>query len=225
MRILAIDIGGSKIKCMMEPWTERRVALSGPAYSPAKFVEDIRSLVQNEVFDAVTIGFPAPIKHGRPAREPINLGPGWMSFDYAKAFGCRVKLLNDAAMQAVGSYQGGRMFFMGLGTGLGTALIDESHLIPLEVAHLPYRKRSYEAYLGEHSKEQIGKKAWREEVAAVVAHFRRAFLPDYIVLGGGNARELKEIPEGCRLGDNTLAFLGGFRVWDEQWGSSVPELR
>lgn len=222
MRILAIDIGGSKIKCLMSDWPERRTAPSGPMYSPPRFVDDVRALVKDEAFDRVTIGFPAPIRHGRLARDPVNLGPGWSSFDYSSAFGCPVKVLNDAAMQAVGSYEGGRMLFLGLGTGLGSALIDESHLIPLELAHLPYRKRTYEAYLGEREKERVGKKEWREEVAAVIAHFRRAFLPDYVVLGGGNARELKEIPEGCRLGDNNLAFVGGFRVWDPQWASSVP---
>jgi polyphosphate glucokinase len=224
MRILAIDVGGSKTKCLLSGETERRVAPSGPGYTPERFVDDVKRLVAGERFDRVTIGFPAPIKQGHPAKEPVNLGTGWMPFDYRAAFNCPVKFVNDAAMQAVGSYQGGRMVFLGLGTGLGTAMIDESHLIALEAAHLPYKKRlSFEEWVGNAAKERLGKRRWREEVAEVCAIFRRTFLPDYIVLGGGNAKELKEVPEGCRLGDNSLAFLGGFRVWDREWASSVPE--
>jgi polyphosphate glucokinase len=224
MRILAIDVGGSKAKCLLSGETERRTAVSGPTYTPDRFVADMLQLVGSEPFERVTIGFPAPIHGGRPAKEPVNLGGGWMDFDYRAAFGRPVKFVNDAAMQAVGSYQGGRMLFLGLGTGLGTALVDEGHLIALEAAHLPYKKRkTFEQWLGNASKEKLGKKTWREEVAAVSAIFRRAFLPDYIVLGGGNAKELRELPEGCRLGDNSLAFAGGFRVWDPEWASSVPE--
>ncbi len=224
MRILAIDVGGSKAKCLLSGETERRTAVSGPTYTPERFVADMMQLVGGEPFDRVTIGFPAPIRGGRPGKEPVNLGGGWMDFDYRAAFGRPVKFVNDAAMQAVGSYQGGRMMFLGLGTGLGTALIDEGHLIALEAAHLPYKKRkTFEQWLGNASKEKLGKKVWREEVAAVSAIFRRAFLPDYIVLGGGNAKELRELPEGCRLGDNSLAFTGGFRVWDPEWAASVPE--
>lgn len=224
MRILAIDVGGSKAKCLLSGETERRTAESGPEYTPERFVADMRRLVANETFDRVTIGFPAPIKNGRPAKEPVNLGGGWTTFDYRAAFGCPVKFVNDAAMQAVGSYQGGRMMFLGLGTGLGTAMIDEGHLVALEVAHLPYKKRkTFEQWVGNAAKEKLGKKVWREEVAAVCAIFRRTFLPDYIVLGGGNAKELRELPEGCRAGDNNLAFAGGFRVWDNEWSTSVPE--
>lgn len=224
MRILSIDVGGSKAKCLLSGETERRTAPSGPDYTPDRFVDDVKRLVGAEPFDRVTIGFPAPIRLGRPAKEPVNLGGGWMGFDYRGAFGCPVKFVNDAAMQAVGSYQGGRMMFLGLGTGLGTALIDEGHLIALEAAHLPYKKRkTFEQWVGNAAKESLGKKAWREEVAEVCAIFRRTFLPDYIVLGGGNAKELKALPEGCRLGDNNLAFAGGFRVWDPEWTTSVPE--
>jgi polyphosphate glucokinase len=225
MRILAIDIGGSKVKCLWQGLAERRAAPSGPDYTPEKFLADIKELTKGETFDAVTIGFPAPIRNGRPSREPVNLGPGWSTFDYRAAFACPVKIVNDAAMQAVGSYQGGRMLFLGLGTGLGTALVDNSHLVALEAAHLPYKKRrTFEQWVGNASKEKLGKRMWRLEVARVCSIFRTAFLPDYIILGGGNAKELKELPEGCRLGDNALAFAGGFRVWDKEWASSVPEV-
>lgn len=224
MRILVIDVGGSKAKCLLSGETERRTAVSGPDYTPERLVADMRQLLGNERFDRVTIGFPGPIKQGRPSKEPVNLGGGWMNFDYRAAFNCPVKFVNDAAMQAVGSYQGGRMMFLGLGTGLGTAMIDEGHLIALEAAHLPYKKRmSFEEWVGNAAKERLGKRRWREEVAEVCAIFRRTFLPEYIVLGGGNAKELKELPEGCRLGDNSLAFTGGFRVWDREWATSVPE--
>lgn len=224
MRILSIDVGGSKIKCLFSDQNERRVAPSGPAYTPDRLVADVTSLIAAEAFDCITIGLPIPIRDGRLLRDPVNLGPGWVGFDFRGAFGKPVRILNDAAMQAVGSYEGGRMLFLGLGTGLGTALIDRGHLVPLEVAHLPYRKRTFEAYVGARAKERMGKKQWREEVAAVVAHFRRGFVPDEVVLGGGNAKELKEMPEGCRQGDNALAFLGGWRVWEPQWAASVPEL-
>ncbi|MFO0827751.1 MAG: ROK family protein [Phycisphaerales bacterium] len=224
MRILAIDIGGTKMKCMLTGDTERRFAPSGPSYTPHQFIGDVRRLVGSERVDAVTIGFPGAIRHGRPTKEPVNLGRGWVDFDYHGAFECPVKLLNDAAMQAVGSYDGGRMLFLGLGTGLGTALVDQHHVIPLEVAHLPYRKHTFERYVGAHGLHTAGKKAWRLKVAEVCEIFARTFLPDYIVIGGGNAKELKEVPPNCRLGDNSLAFTGGFRVWEPAWASSVPTL-
>ncbi|MDZ4830323.1 MAG: ROK family protein [Phycisphaerae bacterium] len=224
MRILAIDIGGTKMKCMLSGDTERRVTPSGPQYTPAQFVDDVRRLVGTDHVDAVTVGFPAAIRHGRPAKEPVNLGGGWVDFDYRAAFSCPVKLLNDAAMQAVGSYDGGRMLFLGLGTGLGTTLIDEHHVVPLEAAHLPFRKRTFEDYVGLRGMEKYGKKQWREDVATVCSIFMGTLLPDYIVLGGGNAKELKDVPPGCRLGDNANAFTGGFRVWDPEWASSVKTL-
>lgn len=224
MRILSIDVGGSKIKTLFSDEQSRRTAPSGPDYTPSRFVEDVRTLVAGESYDCVTIGLPIPIREGRPLRDPVNLGPGWKDFDYRAAFDKPVRIMNDAAMQAVGSYEGGRMLFLGFGTGLGTALIDRGHLVALEGGHLPYRKRTFEAYVGAKAKERIGKKEWREEVAAVIEHFRRGFVPDDIVLGGGNARELKELPAGCRLGDNVLAFLGGWRVWEPQWAGSVPQL-
>lgn len=224
MRILAIDIGGTKLKCMISGENERRATPSGPAYTPAQCMEDVRRLVAGETIDAVTIGFPAPIRNGRPAREPVNLGGGWTGFDYRGAFNCPVKLLNDAAMQAVGSYQGGRMLFLGLGTGLGTTLIDRHHVIPLEAGHLPYRNKTFERYVGVRGMKKLGKRAWRVEVTKVCDIFMRTILPDYIVLGGGNARELKQLPPGCRLGDNANAFKGGFRVWDPEWATSVPPL-
>jgi predicted NBD/HSP70 family sugar kinase len=222
MRILAIDIGGSKVKCLLSGETERRAAPSGPDYTPSRFVEDVHRLLDGLTYDAVTIGFPGPIKVGRLLREPVNLGPGWVDFDYSAAFRAPVRLINDAAMQAIGSYQSGRMLFLGLGTGLGTAMIDRFTVLPLELGHLPYHKQTYEWYLGNRGKERLGKKAWRREVSEVCSIFRATLLPDEIVLGGGNAKEIKDLPTGCRLGDNSLAFSGGFRAWEPAWEANAP---
>ena len=179
---------------------------------------DMQRLLAGETFDAVAIGLPIPMKGGKGLCEPANLGAGWKDFDFAAAFGKPTKVLNDAAMQAIGGYTKGRMLFLGLGTGLGSCLIDERHVLPLELAHLPYKKRkSFEDYVGVRAKEEFGKKKWREEVSAVIEILQRAILPDIIVLGGGNSKDLRELPNGCTLGDNANAFKGGFAVWQESW--------
>jgi hypothetical protein len=173
-------------------------------------------------FTAVSLGYPGPVSHGRPLTEPHNLGPGWVGFDFEKAFGCPVKVVNDAAMQALGSYEDGRMLFLGLGTGLGSAFIVDGVLEPMELAHLPYKKgRTYEDYVGLRGLERLGKKKWREAVFDVVAQLKKALLADYVVLGGGNSKVLKELPPGARLGDNANAFKGGFRLWEKSAAKRV----
>lgn len=220
--VLAIDVGGSHVKVLTEGRAreEIRRAPSGPDMGPARMVAAVEQLTADWSFDVVSIGYPGPVDpggaqgHGAPASEPKNLAKGWVGFDFEAAFGRPVRLVNDAAMQALGSYEGGKMLFLGLGTGLGSALVVDGVLVPLELAHLPWRKgKSYEDALGERALERRGKRKWRASVARVVRLFQQAFLVDYVVLGGGNVRHLKELPAGCRRGDNANAFEGGFRLW------------
>jgi polyphosphate glucokinase len=178
-------------------------------------VAGVKKLARGWDYSAVSIGYPGLIIKNKLIAEPHNLGPGWVGFDFAAAFGCRVKVLNDAAMQALGSYEGGRMLFLGLGTGLGTALIDNGDLEPMELAHVRYKKRTYEDYVGARAQKEFGKKKWRKNVAEVVANLRAIFEPTDIVLGGGNVKQLKGLPEGCRQGENANAFTGGFRMWEK----------
>ena len=178
-------------------------------------VERVKELAQDWKYDVVSIGYPGPVLHCRPVAEPHNLGAGWVGFDYEAAFGCPVRIVNDAAMQALGSYEGGRLLFLGLGTGLGSTMIVERIIQPMELAHLPYRKGTYEDYVGIRGLERLGKKKWRRYVSDVVARLIAALEPDDVVLGGGNVKKLKELPPGCRAGDNDNAFLGGFRLWED----------
>jgi polyphosphate glucokinase len=165
-------------------------------------------------YEAVSVGYPGPVLHGRPVSDPVNLGHGWVGFDFAAAFGRPVKVVNDAAMQALGSYEGGRMLFLGLGTGLGSAMIVDGVIEPMELAHLSYRKATFEDYVGIRGLKRLGNKKWRRAVFDVVARLTAALEPDYVVLGGGNTKRLKELPPKCRAGDNANAFLGGFRLWE-----------
>ncbi len=216
-RVLAVDVGGTHVKVMLSPKSEKREFASGPDLTPAAMVAKIRELTRDWRYDVVAMGYPGPVVHGRPLTEPHNLGTGWVGFDFRKAFGCPVRIVNDAAMQALGSYEGGRMLFLGLGTGLGSAMIVDGILEPMELAHLPYRKgRTYEDYVGRSGLKRAGKKKWRAEVARVVEKLTAALEPDYVVLGGGNAEKLKELPPKARLGDNENAFAGGFRLWQEK---------
>jgi polyphosphate glucokinase len=181
-----------------------------------EMVAGVRTLVADWQYEVVSIGYPGVVVGGRPLHEPRNLGGGWVGFDFAKAFGCPVKIVNDAAMQALGSYEGGRMLFLGLGTGLGSAMIVDGVLEPMELAHLPYMKgQTYEEYLGRQALKRLGKKRWRRHVADVVGWFMAALEADYIVLGGGNAKKVGELPPSARLGANANAFVGGFRLWEE----------
>jgi len=212
--VLAIDIGGTHVKILATGETQRREFPSGPTLTPAQMVRQVKALATGWAFDRVAMGYPGPVLANRPIAEPHNLSPGWVGFDYGKAFGCPVRIVNDATMQALGSYRGGKMLFLGFGTGLGTALIADGIVEPMELGHLPYRKATYEDYVGLRGFERFGKKKWRERVGDVIERLAAALEPDDIVLGGGNAKHLKKLPPKCRLGDNANAFTGGFRLWE-----------
>jgi predicted NBD/HSP70 family sugar kinase len=214
--ILVIDVGGTNLKVIDSNHAEPVKIPSGETMSASKMVTDIRDVAKDWNYTHVSIGYPGPVRHGRALAEPHNLAPGWMAMDFEKEFGVPVRMINDAAMQALGSYEGGRMLFLGLGTGLGSALIVEGVLQPMELAHLPYRKeKTYEDYVGLRGLTRLGKEKWREHVAIVIDQLRHALVVDYVVLGGGNAKFLKELPDGVRMGANSNAFTGGFRMWNE----------
>ena len=219
MSVLVIDIGGSHVKALATGHKEPVKMPSGPDMTAKKMVHSIRTAVARWKYTAVSIGYPGTVVHGKPVMEPRNLGSGWVGFDFKKAFGCPVKVINDAAMQALGSYQSGRMLFLGLGTGLGSALIIDGVLEPMELAHLPYKKgRTYEEYVGNAGLKRLGKKRWRRHVTDVVLKLKAALEADVVVVGGGNAKLLRKLPEGVRIGSNANAFAGGYRLWR---GSSV----
>jgi polyphosphate glucokinase len=216
MNVLAIDIGGNSIKILVTGQDESRKFPSGPTMTPKRMVAGVKKLARDWKYDAVSIGYPGLVVRNRPLAEPYNLGRGWVGFDFGAAFKHPVKVVNDAAMQALGSYKrGSKLLFLGLGTGLGSTMIVDGIVEPMELAHLPYKKGTYEDYVGERSLEKRGKKKWRRYVADVVERLIAALEPDDVVLGGGNVKKLKELPKGCREGDNTNAFLGGFRLWEK----------
>jgi polyphosphate glucokinase len=213
-RILAVDVGGSHVKTRVFGRREMRQFDSGPHLTPRKMVEQVHELTGDWKYDAVSIGYPGVVLHGKVIAEPHNLGPGWVGFDFRKAFGRPTRIMNDAAMQAIGSYEGGRMLFLGLGTGLGSALIVDDIVAPMELAHLPFKKgRTYEDYVGDRGLLRLGAKKWRRNVKEVVERLSTVLEADYVVIGGGNARKLKRLPKNARLGNNDFAFIGGFRVW------------
>lgn len=214
MRVLVVDVGGTHIKLAIAG-TRRQLKIdSGPDLTAAQMVRAVLEATAGWSYDVVTIGYPGPVRDGKPMREPHNLGGGWTRFDFARGFGCPVRVVNDAAMQALGSFRGGRMLFLGLGTGLGSAVVDRGHVEPLELAHLPYRDgKSYEDYLGVRGLERLGRRKWERHVHRVAALLCAALLCDYVVLGGGNNRRLGRMPPHCRRGDNANAFRGGGRVW------------
>jgi polyphosphate glucokinase len=212
--VLAVDVGGSHVKALLSSGGERRRFDSGPGLTAQELVEGVTALTRDWAYEVVSVGVPAPVKDGRVVREPVHLGRGWVGFDFEAAFGKPTRIVNDAAMQALGSYEGGRMLFLGLGTGLGSALIDSGKLEPLELGHLPFRKATFEDYVGQAGRKRLGRKKWRSAVAKTIEELGAAFEPDYVVLGGGNVKELGELPAGVRLGANTNAFVGGFRLWD-----------
>ena len=215
MKVLAIDIGGTHVKLLVTGQKEHSEFASSPGLTPAMLLAGVRQLAKDWKYDGVSFGYPGGVCHNRPLAEPFNLGSGWFGFDYRAAFKRPVKNINDAAMQALGSYRRGRMLFLGLGTGLGSAMIVDGLLEPMELGHLPYKKSIYEDYVGIRGLEMYGKKRWRNYVADVVEQFIAALEPDDVVLGGGNVNKLKVLPPGCRKGDSANAFLGGFRLWKE----------
>jgi polyphosphate glucokinase len=214
-KILVIDVGGTSIKVLATGWRDMRKVPSGRAMTAIAMVQGVKNAVGAWDYDAVSIGYPGPVIHGRPLRDPHNLAPGWVDFDFEKAFGCPVKIVNDAAMQALGSYKKGRMLFLGLGTGLGSAMIVDGLLEPMELAHLPYRRgKTFEDYVGIRGLQRLGRKKWQEHVGKIVQQLRDALQAEEVVLGGGNAKKLRKLPPGTRLGENANAFVGGFRIWE-----------
>jgi polyphosphate glucokinase len=215
MNILAVDVGGTHVKVLATGHRKPVEIPSGPKMTARQMVKKVRQKTTGWRYSVVSIGYPGPVLHGKPVSEPVNVGGGWVGFDFAKAFGHPVRLINDAAMQALGSYKGGRMLFLGLGTGLGSALIVDGKLEPMELAHLPYKKgQTYEDRVGNAALKRFGKKKWRREVADVVTRLQAALEADDVVVGGGNAKLLKTLPKGARLGSNANAFLGGYRLWN-----------
>jgi polyphosphate glucokinase len=213
--VLGVDVGGSHVKAKLSSTGEERRFDSGSDLSAQQMVDGLRKLTADWDFDAVSIGVPAPVRNGRVESEPVNLGTGWVGFDFEQVLGRPTKVVNDAVMQALGSYEGDKMLFLGLGTGLGSTLVDGRAVEPLELGHLPYRKATFEDYVGEAGRQRLGKKRWRAAVAETVELLSKALEPDYVVLGGGNAKLLKELPPNARLGANQNAFIGAFRLWDE----------
>lgn len=215
--VLVIDVGGTHVKVLATGQPEEREIPSGFRMTAPKMTKDVKRVTKDWEYDHVSIGYPGPVIHGHPLHEPYNLGGRWVGFNFDKAFGCPVKVINDAAMQALGSYQGGRMLFLGLGAGLGSAMIVDGILEPMELAHLPYKRgKTYEDYVGARALKRSGKKSWRRHVADIVERLKGALGAEYVVLGGGNAKVIKKLPPGARMGDNRNAFVGGFRLWEEK---------
>src|SRR5260370_19615072 len=215
MRVLTIDIGGTNVKIRVSGQPTPRRFPSGRALTPGQMVSQVKERAADWEYDVVSIGYPGPVHEGRPTADPRNLGKGWVRFNVAGAFRRPVTIINDAAMQARGSYKGGLMLFLGLGTGIGAAVVVGGMVVPLELARLPYRNGTYESYLGVRALRRLGKKKWQRNVEQVVAALISAIRPDDVVLGGGNAKKLKALPPGCRPGHNAFAFLGGVRLWEE----------
>jgi polyphosphate glucokinase len=217
--VLAVDVGGSHVKALLEGESERRRFNSGAKLTAQEMAKGVLEIADGWAFDRVSVGIPTPVRGGKPVAEPVNLGKGWVGFDYDAAFGVPTKVVNDAVMQAVGSYDGGRMLFLGFGTGLGSALIADGVVEPLELGHLPFRKKTFEDYVSEQALKKRGKKKWQKTVFEVVERLSAALQPDYVVIGGGGVDELEELPPNSRRGDNMNAFAGGFRLWQEEFVS------
>lgn len=215
MNVLVVDVGGTHVKILATGQRSPRELVSGPKLTPRRMVSGVKQLAAAWKYEAVSIGYPGPVHNRRPVSEPHNLAPGWVGFDFEAAFGRPVRVINDAAMQALGSYRGGKMLFLGLGTGLGSAMIVDDIVEPMELGHLPYKRATYEDYIGLRGLERYGKKKWRRLVADAVSLLAAALQPDDIVLGGGNVHKLNAMPPGCRAGENANAFAGGFRLWEK----------
>jgi predicted NBD/HSP70 family sugar kinase len=216
-QVLVIDVGGTNVKVYLTGHKEARKVPSGPRLTARQMVAGVKAVTGDWRYDAVSIGYPGVVRNGRITAEPVNLGKGWVGFSFRAAFRRPVRVINDAVMQAIGSYRGGTMLFLGLGTGLGTALVVNGRIVPMELGHFPYRKKTIEEYLGTRGFETLGRGRWRKAVGEVVGAFVAAFLVDDVVLGGGNVKKLNRLPRGCRAGDNANAFRGGCRLWEAEW--------
>ena len=214
MRVLVVDVGGTHVKVLATGQKAHRECPSGPTLTAEQMVAGVKSITADWTYEAASIGYPGPVLHGRPLAEPRHLGGGWVGFDYRSAFGCAVKVVNDAAMQALGSYRGGKMLFLGLGTGLGSTMIVDGIVEPMELGHLPYRDGTFEEYVGVHGLQAHGLAQWRRDVDDVVRRLIAALEPEDVVLGGGDVHQLETLPPGCRAGDNADAFAGGLRLWE-----------
>jgi polyphosphate glucokinase len=215
MRVLVIDIGGTHVKLYATDRSEPLKIDSGPTMTPRELVKAVKANTSGWKYDVISIGYPGPVVHGKPISDPANLGKGWLGFDFEKAFAQPIKMINDAAMQALGSYRGGRMLFLGLGTGLGSALVVDGVLEPMELAHLPYKDgKTFEEFVGTAALKRVGEKKWIKNVFDVVEQLKNALQPEYVVLGGGNSRRLKTLPSETILGNNEDARKGGLRLWD-----------
>jgi polyphosphate glucokinase len=215
MKILVVDVGGTHVKILATGAQQEREIVSGPDMTARQMVSGVKKLARGWAYDVVSVGFPGPVLHGRPVAEPHNLGSGWLGFDFTSAFGLPARVINDAAMQALGNYRGGKLLFLGLGTGLGSAMIVDGIIEPMELGHLPYRKETYEYYVGSAGLGRLGRKRWRKLVTDVIERLVAALEPEDVVIGGGNVVRMKKLPKGCRASDNAHAFIGGFRMWDK----------
>ena len=216
-KILVIDIGGSNVKILATGAEERIKIPSGSDFSPGQMVDLVKENASEWEYDMITMGFPGVVKNNRIISEPVNLGTGWSEFDFHSAFNMPLKIINDAAMQALGGYEGKKLLFLGLGTGLGTAMVIHNTIVPMEGGHLPFKKNTFEEYVGKEYLAKSGSKRWEKHVTKVIEYFRAAFQPEDILLGGGNSKLLSQLPEGCRLGTNQNAFKGGFKFWEEDF--------
>jgi polyphosphate glucokinase len=221
MDVLVVDVGGTHVKIFASGQDQRQEFESGPKLTPQVMVAKVKELAKDWKYELVSIGYPGPVRFNRPIAEPVNLAKGWVGFNFEAVFQRPVRMINDAAMQALGSYRGGTMLFLGLGTGLGSAMVVDGTVLPFELGHLSYKHGIVEDYLGLHGLQRLGKKKWREEVAYCIGRLIPALQLDDVVLGGGNVKKLKTLPEGCRGGDNVNAFLGGFRLWEDDLLSRV----
>ena len=215
LKVLVVDVGGTNVKILATGQEQSREFPSGPKLTAKQMVAGVKKLANGWMYNAVSIGYPGPVVRNQPLAEPYNIGPGWVGFDFEAAFKCPVKVINDAAMQALGSYKHGKMLFLGLGTGLGSAMVVDGNVAPMELGHLPYRKRTFEDYVGAGGRARLGRKKWERAVKDVIARLIDALQPEDVVLGGGNVNKLKKLPPGCRAGHNAYAFVGGFRVWEK----------
>jgi len=213
--VLAVDVGGSHVKLLASGESEERRFASGPKLTPPVMAAGVLKLADGWQWNVASVGVPAPVHGGRVVSDPVHLGKGWVGFDFAAAFGKPTRVVNDAAMQALGSYAGGKMLFLGFGTGLGSTLVVDGLVEPMEIGHLGFRKKTFEDYVGERALQELGKKRWQKAVRQTIAQLTAALEPDYIVLGGGNAALVDPLPPNCRLGDNQNAFAGGFRLWQD----------